>query len=391
MSRVHISEDTQVASREEEEKASNRDSIEHGQEAGVPNSSKEIKEIKVINMVGKLGKSLMFSMIFFFFVGASAQHERDEIYARFAHEVEQYTVGLYLSETRFTDFFFVCTATLVKATETHIYGFSAKHCFEVEDDEGRSIRIRLHVAGHTGLGRKIKGQEAEIILERPFNEFVVFKIRNNLGVTGDFVRIAYDWDRGDRIYLTGYLWWDGPNGTTERVFMPTTGTILSARSDPPILNFGDIIHTASVFYGYSGGGNYVYDYKCQCFELIGVTVGLIKLSLWSVSQSVLEDWQQYLEHSRTDTASEGSKLCRGAESWPDAAQDLLKRAISEGWEYELSFEGRWLVTTRELLFEIAPILTVAMDVLNDRIPLRGKMSDVEWERYECAYVEEDTR
>ncbi len=330
--------------------------------------------------MGRLSAVLL--MLFFMAAGAGT-HERDELYARFAREVEPYTVGLYLSETRFTDIFFQCTATLVKATDEYIYGFSARHCFEAEDDQGRTVRLTLYVAGHAGIGGRIKGQKAEIVFERVFNEFVVFRIRNNLGVVGDFIRVdTSEWDRGDAIYVTGYLWWDGPGGLAERVFMPTRGTILSAHSDPQILGFGDILHTASVFFGYSGGGNYVYDYGCQCFELIGVTVGLIRISLWSVAQSVIADWEKVLA-SASPVETETVRLCQGAEDWGERDRETLKGAIVRGERYGLEYRESWTVNAESIVFAIGPTLSVTMDVLYDRLPFRGRMNEVDWSRYEC--------
>lgn len=261
-----------------------------------------------------------------------------------------------------------CTAPLVYQGRDYLYGLIADHC--IMDDEDFMFRSAY-----------VGGQRVEILpYYRPPSEVRIWRLRKS-GQPQKLVEIATEWVPGVIVFITGFR---AHLHEFEQYF--ALGFV-QVYKGVKLRFWGDIAHSAPALSGFSGGGNYFYNTEAKRFELAGITVGAATISLFTYIYSVPPDLWETIERYEQSLGAQGPSFVVCAnDDWPSDFAEAFKQVYEENLEYFIDYRQGvgFVVSVASLEFVLEDKLFVAMQILKNKLKIRGKMQDVDWSQYRCV-------
>jgi hypothetical protein len=276
-----------------------------------------------------------------------------------------------------------CTAPLVYATERYLYGLIVDHCVA----DARDIKKLSFYA---------LGQQATVLTyHKAPNEVRIWKIENSTLWRGQLLKVAQVWWPGVKVFVVGVQRVErGPLERTPQaraadVFVQwfTTG-LVQTEPGHDLWGAGDLNHSASITFGFSGGPAFVYNEKTKEFELLALNNAIELVSTFSYAYSVSKDIFEVIQQDAASllTSSQSpppfpGRFCfSNCGSMPQEKRERWLVAYERNAEYILR-SSPWRVVVSGEEFSIGPESVVWDAWLHDRIKIAGVMHDVDWSEF----------
>lgn len=287
-------------------------------------------------------------------------------------------IGQTLEDGQWKDAKWLCTAPVVYASKQYLYGLTVEHCVRTTPTR-RITEIRAGDLTVTVLP-----------YQSGTNTVRIWRGNNTLGVQGILIhRASAPWFPGVKVFVFGYA---RLGDSLEPV--ASTGHV-STWPGWEEIGSGEILHDGPTWFGWSGGGIYVYNTAAKRFEILAVTeeaLGAltplgIALSQFDFVYSVPKTAYEYMERDAASALSTPppppTLPSRGRfANWAQVPQDVQERwsALYEAnAAYELVPFEAVLVSGEK--YGIGPKETVTRAWLEDRLKARGKLQDVDWSEF----------
>jgi hypothetical protein len=290
-----------------------------------------------------------------------------------------FVIGQRYRDGAWRDAKWLCTTFPLYATEKYIYFLTVAHCVEPEANE-RILQI---------LARDLPLEKTEY---KPAGSNTVRLLRgeNVLGIQGQLIPIQDRWEPGMRTFVLGQKRLGDKIVPVVSTGYVATAPGWEAKDD------GDILHTAPSWFGWSGGGVFVYNTRQQRFALIGLTEGVMSLDLdiivllsdfffaYSIPKNILDYIKSDSEASSLPPSSRSHTLSSKGrfanfDQLPQAVQDAWAELYTKNASYELvPFTA---VRIEGQLWPIGPKERVQNAWLHDRLKAKGKLQDVDWSEF----------
>lgn len=346
---------------------------------------------------GLLLVSLVAVSVFVFSTsGGKMPYLSDELLERFSTWADQWVVPFQIEATVYDEdvglSYFrrgYCTAPIVKVTDQAIYGVVANHC--VQNTSRRTIE-----------GVYVLGLPAFVLsYHNPPNEVRIWRISNagRLLPNGEIAIAQRSWWPGVQVFVVGVQRMKhGGDDRTKDVFdrWYTRGSIQTAQRGFDLDEVGDLNHSAPITFGFSGGPAFVYNTRTKQFELLAINNALEVVSLFSYSYSInREEVLKAIAQDvvPTDDTADHSQPMTPPNRAHFSNWDSVPYTVQQSWdawyaaneEYSLTPFDAVIVSNHRV--PIGPKETVQDAWLNNRLPVRGKLQEVNWSEF--AYQQEE--
>ncbi len=265
-----------------------------------------------------------------------------------------------------------CSSVVVRSTESATYLLTVAHC--VESDESRRV-----------LSVWVDGEKAVVLPDKMDGNTVrILRIGKRLHAPP--VLFAKRLPVGTRTFSFGYAFRYGG--------LPVfaAGTV-NAEPSFEIPYTGDTLHNAGSFYGWSGGGVYVYNERSGVFELMALTEELLGtiayifpimsgfVFAYSVGDWINEAIDHDLRHqfSPSQQQERSKAFFANWESVPVEAQQQWQAWYGSNEPYRL--KPFYAVEVGGMIVRIGPEGAVTNAWLEDRLKVLGSLQDVDWSEF----------
>ncbi len=265
-----------------------------------------------------------------------------------------------------------CSSVIVRATEQSTYLLTVAHC--VESTRDRKV-----------LGITVEGERATVLPARNGTNTVRI-IRIGKSMYAPPVVFAAKMPVGTRTFAFGYAFNYGG-------FPVFSTNVVNAEPTFDIPGTGDTLHSAESFYGWSGGGVFVYNEQAARFELMALTeefLGTIVSILpvfsdfvfaYSVSNWVLEAIEGDIQTpvQQVPQVPSGKQYFANWEAVPEELKQRWQAWYDANAQYLL--KPFYAVEVEGVVIRIGPQSAVYDAWLHDRLKIIGPLQDVDWSEF----------
>lgn len=265
----------------------------------------------------------------------------------------------------------MCTAPLIYATDSAVYGLIAHHCVSKDDD---FIPEKFSVLGEEVLLLDYHAAPNEVRIWRGSSKITPLR--------GKLVEIASGWDVGMETYVMG-LRRGSASGRMDAFY--TTGYIQTAPG-VTLRMYGDLATSAAAIPGFSGGGVYLYNERANRFELLGIVVAVTIYSNFTFVYSVPREVYDVI--ARDVAAPAPAKPAPpAAERSRFANWEALSSDVRAEWEKLYLANERYTIKPFDgieaggKMWVLGPDRAVYRAWLGNRLSALGRLQEVDWREF----------
>lgn len=259
-----------------------------------------------------------------------------------------------------------CTGVRLGVRSGYIFGLTAQHCIEPE-------------ASFKPETFSIEGKAAKVFKTERF-DIALWEIEDSEASASVEVPLTGSWEAGDRVFVACVRRYQN---SYKREY--STGYTLSGSGDYALGTLsqkpvGDVVHTAPVIYGCSGGGVFVYNETLGRFELLAITTAFSVFGAYSFASSVGTIIPQALKDNK-DTDERAKFSNWDTLSGEEQEEWLRIWQKNERYRLRLGDDGEFSLEVGARRYSIGPFAVILNDWREERIRLSGRVRDVDWRRY----------